>query len=327
MIGSDRRRCSALRLIEFCLLFCLGLGHSQVGFGQNARPGLALTNLSATSASLALMGGSNHVIIIQSSADLLSWSFLGTAQLNASGRGQFIDSGADVSRRFYRGFDDLSGVYSSNVVGLTRLAVPTGGDFVGNSFLSTNTVATLLPNMPNGIVLMKIGAAGYVANNFLNGWSIPGMTLLPGEGLFVKNAPAPGITMNFFGEVVQGSSNRLPAGLMLVSSVLPRPGFLQSQLQFPATDGDAVYIFNAAAGGYDPYGFSIDGWYPNEPSISAGQAFWCNKSSAVDWMQTNGATATYRIVQSAPTSSVAQVNFFTSTSRSAQSALAALPPP
>src|SRR5258705_3662739 len=104
---------------------------------------------------------------------------------------------------------------------------------------------------------------------------------------------------------------RPPRSTLFPYTTLFRSGFLQSQLQFPAADGDSVYIFNRALGGYDLYEFSIDGWYPAEPSISAGQAFWCNKSSAADWMQTSGATATYRIVQSAPTSSVAQVNFFT----------------
>jgi len=311
---SNGRGCSASKLIWACVLLCLGFMHPQVGFGQNPPPppGLALTNLSATSATLALMGASNHVIIIQASADYASWIVLGTTQLNATGRGQFTDTGAGVSGRLYRAFDDAISAYSSNIVGFARLMVPASGDFVGNPFLSTNTVATLLPNMPNGIVLLKIGAAGYVANNFLNGWSSPGMTLLPGEGFLVKNAPAGGITMNFFGELVQGSTNRLPPGLVLVSSVLPRSGPLQFQLQFPADDGDAVYIFNPGSGGYNVYEyFAFDGWFPGEPSLNVGQAFWCNKSSAADWIQTLGGAPTYRIVQSAPTSSIAQVNFFT----------------
>src|SRR5258705_6710216 len=55
---------------------------------------------------------------------------------------------------------------------------------------------------------------------------------------------------------------RPPRSTLFPYTTLFRSGFLQSQLQFPAADGDSVYIFNRALGGYDLYEFSIDGWYP-----------------------------------------------------------------
>src|SRR5262245_47604955 len=70
MTGAADRGSSASKLIGFGVWLCLGLLHSEIAFGQNPSvpPGIAITNLAASSASLSLVGASNHVIVIQSSS-------------------------------------------------------------------------------------------------------------------------------------------------------------------------------------------------------------------------------------------------------------------
>ncbi len=284
------------------------------GFGQAPIVLAAPELLPTGDLRIGVSGAPNDFVSLQYSADIGgAWNLLASFHLDASGTGEYIDSAASPQRVYRASMDGGGGnVYSVNIIGFIRVPVPAAGAFIGNPFLTTNgnAIASVLPNAPNGIVVMKIGASGYQANNFLNGWWDPSMPLRPGEGFFVKNAPAGGATLTFLGEVVQANCSRLPAGLSLASSIVPRSGPLQSQLQFPATDGDEVFIFNSSSGAYDVYDFFFDAWFPGEPFIAVGQAFWCSKSTAADWVQAGGGGG----CGFGPTvlaSSVAQVNFFT----------------
>jgi len=59
-----------------------------------------------------------------------------------------------------------------------------------------------------------------------------------------------------------------------VSSVVPQTGRLQTDLLFPAANGDAVYLLSAATQTYSRYDYSTaQGWSPSEPTIAVAQAF------------------------------------------------------
>jgi hypothetical protein len=280
------------------------------GFGQ---PALVLAQpelLPTGDLRIGVRGAPNDFIFLEYAPESVGpWSTLTSFHLNASGAGEYIDNTANP-RRLYRARNDGQ-LYSVNIVGYANVAVPATG-FAGNPFLTTNgnAVTTVLPNASNGMVLLKLGASGYQNNNFLNGWSNPTMPLLPGEGFFVKDLSGAATTVTLLGEVVNGNCNRLPAGFSLASSIVPRSGLLQSQLQFPAAEGDEILIFNRSSGAYDIYDFFFDSWIPSEPSLGVGQAFWCSKSIAADWSQTGGG-GNCSFGPTALNSSVAQVNFFT----------------
>jgi hypothetical protein len=280
------------------------------GFGQSQLVLVLPELLPAGDLRIGVRGAPDDFIFLEYAPESVGpWSTLAAFHLNASGTGEYIDNTVNP-RRLYRARNDGQ-TFSVNIVGYANVAVPATG-FAGNPFLTTNgnAVATVLPNASNGMVLLKIGASGYQNNDFLNGWSNPTMSLLPGEGFFLKDLAGAVTTVTLLGEVVNGNCNRLPAGLSLASSIVPRSGLIQSQLQFPAADDDQIFIFNRSSGAYDLYQFFFGEWMPSEPSLTVGQAFWCSKSIAADWSQTGGGgNCSYG--PTALNSGAAQVNFFT----------------
>jgi hypothetical protein len=118
------------------------------------------------------------------------------------------------------------------------------------------------------------------------GWDV-NLTLAPGEGAFISVPSAK--TVTFVGEVVQGNTtNSLPAGFSIRSSIVPQSAGLSSVLGFPAVAGDLVYFFNKAtqnyAGGiYESFGGNL--WDPAEPAPAVGQAFWVQKAAQANWVR------------------------------------------
>ena len=126
--------------------------------------------------------------------------------------------------------------------------------------------------MPDGLTLFKVGATGYVANNFLSGWSDPSQTVLPGEGCLILNPTPSSVNVRFKGEVLQGTLvNHLSSGLSMCGSIAAQSGLLQTQLAYPAQDGDRVLIFNSAAHGYQLYISDFGFWSETEPILNVGR--------------------------------------------------------
>jgi hypothetical protein len=175
-------------------------------------------------------------------------------------------------------------VYSVNVVGYINVAVPPGFSMIANQLDSgNNTVASLMPSVPEGVTLYKFVSGAYLINGYEFGeWSLPNMTLDPGEGAFIFN---PGAAFNalFVGEVKQGAlTTGIPQGFSIVASQVPQTGALDSVLGFPVADGDTVYLFNNATGSYAISGFEFGEW-SIVPAPKVGEAFFVNKVAAVNW--------------------------------------------
>jgi hypothetical protein len=110
------------------------------------------------------------------------------------------------------------------------------------------------------------------------------MTLVPGEGAFVKipDTSEP-VTVTFVGEVMQGSlSLPLPAGFSIASSQVPQADNLDN-LGFPAVKQDIVYKWDGA--GYAPYSVNVitGAWNPEVPMVEVAEAFFVKKAAAVNW--------------------------------------------
>jgi hypothetical protein len=177
-------------------------------------------------------------------------------------------------------------VYSVNVVGYVNLALPEGFSLIANQLDngSGNLVPDVLAGVPEGTVVYKWTASGYVQNTLDFGeWTFPDMTLAPGEGAFVL-LPAGGASVTLVGEVPQGTLTvNFPAGFWIASSHVPQVmDMSDASFSFPAADGDVVYLWSNETG-YTQYTFDFGAWDPQAPELNVGRAFFFLTSGAKTW--------------------------------------------
>jgi hypothetical protein len=111
--------------------------------------------------------------------------------------------------------------------------------------------------------------------------------LLPGEGVFIYNPARSDLLITFAGTIPQGVfTNRLPAGLSILSSTVPREG-TPDEMSFPREPGDVIYFFDEAAQRFQASVFDDldNAWLPPLKKLSVGEAFVLRKNAAADWVQ------------------------------------------
>jgi hypothetical protein len=178
--------------------------------------------------------------------------------------------------------------YSLNIVGYVNSTVPAGKwALISNPLNATNNnYQMVLQNPPEGLQAYKYTGSGWISTEIIDGaWDGDDLgDVNPGEGLFVK-APAGGDYVNtFVGEVILNSTNPIPAGFAIRSSILPQAGGISSVLGYVAGEGDQVYQYDPNSGyiGNEV----IDGaWDSAEPVPAVGEAFWINAKTASDWVR------------------------------------------
>lgn len=178
-------------------------------------------------------------------------------------------------------------VYSLNVVGYYNVTVPAGKYYLlANQLVSTNnTVPSLFANVPGGTQVLKWTGVSFAGNTLDPdfGWDDPTMTLVPGEGAFLKNNSANPITVTFVGEVNQ-NTNKLSfsSGVYKLSSLFtPQAGKLQTDFGFPAGANDQVILWSGvsyAGSTYDP-----DFGWDAEPEVKVGDGFFVKTATSKDW--------------------------------------------
>lgn len=181
-------------------------------------------------------------------------------------------------------------VYSANIVGYVNYTQAAGTFDISANPLSNgdNSVSTVFANPVSGLQIYKQNATGTgydiaVYDPDEGGWT-SALSLPPGVGFWVfAPAGASAYSTTFVGEVVQNSTNALPAGFSLKSSIFPQAGKLQTDLGMPAVAGDQVYMYNGA--GYSTFIIDPDegGWAPSEPSVKVAQGFWFYTPTAKSW--------------------------------------------
>jgi hypothetical protein len=212
----------------------------------------------------------------------------------------------------------MAQVYSVNAVGYVNITVPANGYAILSNPLNgtNNSVNTILPLPQDG---SYDGASIYRFDplnqqyldtiQFLSGlgWlsaADPDPTINPGEGFFLQNVAAQPLNLTFVGEVPAGTlNNPLPAANLysIRSSVVPKGGRLgwigqAGTLEFPAEDGDAIYVFNSGTQSYDDTWQYLTGlgWLsatdPNTdgPLINPANGFFVQKGSTAtiqNWQQ------------------------------------------
>ena len=113
-------------------------------------------------------------------------------------------------------------------------------------------------------------------------------TVLPGEGVFVRNPSANPMTITFVGEVKQGTlTTTIPQGLSIVSSQVPQEGTL-TDLGYAPSGADQIYQFDTTKQGYyiasyDPDFAAFD--VPLKP-LKVGEAVFLRSAKASTWTRT-----------------------------------------
>jgi len=184
-----------------------------------------------------------------------------------------------------------SNVYSLNIVGYVTKTNPIGYRLVANPLNATNNdVSSIFQNPPALLTIFKRNSSGtgYDSSTYdpdIPGWSQP-MLVPPGSGVWIAN-PGPGVYVNtFVGEVQLNSTNAVPAGYSLKSSVIPQSGGIETALLYPRGDLDTIFFFNGV--GYDSFTYDPDvpGWSPSEPAPAVGQGFWVfNNGATKNWVR------------------------------------------
>lgn len=181
-------------------------------------------------------------------------------------------------------------VYSVNAVGFVNKTIP-AGQFVMlanplDAGAGNNTVAKLFPDVPNNTTLVWVfsSTGGYTSyTKRSTGWAPNGDAVLePGTGFFLQNKAATDMQVTFVGEVMQGEL-KVPyaPGFALIGSKVPQAGKVQTDLGFPAVNGDKVWTF--VNGVYTTYTRRPTAWAPSEPSIDVGQGFFSQSTAGGTW--------------------------------------------
>jgi|GEM_PF-2038184 len=154
---------------------------------------------------------------------------------------------------------------------------PPGFSLIANHFEhGSNTVAEVLPSVPQGTMLYKwvVTNGTYTVNQFIDGaWLVPEQTLGPGEGAFVRNPTTNSFQLTFSGEPPKKTS--LPLlyhGWNLIS--LPSPGLTQ----FTPQEEDVIVQVHAPEETYTVHTFSFGQWWDSPPNPKIGESFFYKSS-------------------------------------------------
>jgi hypothetical protein len=179
-------------------------------------------------------------------------------------------------------------VYSVNSVGYVNLTLPVGFSIMANPLdTDDNTVASLLPtgSLPNFSTISKWNGAGFDINTLTpGGWTVPTMTLNPGEAAFVNVSTE--TTLTFVGEVMQGDlQNPLTAGFNLVASMVPQAG-TTTDLGLDGALANFSTVLQWTGAGYDIKTKTPAGWSPAAADVAVGEGFFVNTAAATSWDRT-----------------------------------------
>jgi hypothetical protein len=183
-------------------------------------------------------------------------------------------------------------VYSVNAVGYVNTVVKPGFNLISNPLKAAdNTIATLFKGVPADTAVYKYGATGFTIATYDGdvGAFAPAAaaaaTVVPGEGVFVKNPTTTPFTITFVGEVSQGNlSHSVPKGLSIQSSEVPIAG-TAAALGLVGGADDQIYQFDSTAQNYKIYAFDgdLNAWSPALATVNVGEAFFYKSTTGGTW--------------------------------------------
>jgi len=183
----------------------------------------------------------------------------------------------------------MAQVYSVNAVGYVNTTLNPGFNLISNPLVAqNNTVASLFaevgPQAP-GMQVYKFTSSGYkiaLYDDLDQAWTGDGAqeTVLPGEGVFVRNPNSTPLTVTFVGEVMQGNlSTPLPAGLSIKSSQVPQAG-TAAELGLQGQAGDQIYQYTGTGYYISLFDDLDNAWSPALRPLKVGEAFFYRNANA-----------------------------------------------
>jgi outer membrane protein assembly factor BamB len=226
--------------------------------------------------------GSVPSVELETSADLSTWTSLGTVALTDGAIVCYDIFATNQTPRFYRA--SSGGKRTTNPFGYITQTIPAGLSMVGIQLYATNSsVRSLFAGITNAITVSKYHPATSSYSNAVysgGAWSGPDFTLVPGEGVFVSNTNGSAFEITFKGEVLQGFLSRaVSTGYSIRSSPTPEAGAVPALLGFTPVANDEVQKYIAGSAEAFLY-FSGFGWVPSEPQAGVGEAFWLNPATS-----------------------------------------------
>ena len=186
----------------------------------------------------------------------------------------------------------MAQVFSVNAVGYVTKTVPANGfALISNPLTaSDNSIKALFAGVPEGTQVYKYSGTAFKTATFTFGEFGPAdaaaLTVVPGEGVFVRNPTAQPMNITFVGEVPQGTlSNPLPVGLSIRSSMVPQEG-TAAELGLKGGEGDQIFQFNATTQKYATSTFTFGDWGPALGKLAVGEAVFIKKVAAGTWDRT-----------------------------------------
>jgi hypothetical protein len=183
-----------------------------------------------------------------------------------------------------------------NAVGYVNTTIVPGFNLVSNPLNNTepngNTIGNLFASMPDGTQVYRFTGSGFVSStkDELAGGFDPvserNQTLMPGQGVFVKNNGGANQTVTFVGEVPQGNLVvNIPAGFSIVSSPVPQAGKVTPDLGYAPGNGDQLYFWNKTSQKYSvhTYDATFGEFDVALPTLDVGEAFFVRKNAAGTW--------------------------------------------
>jgi hypothetical protein len=212
----------------------------------------------------------------------------------------------------------MAQVYSVNAVGYVNQSVPAGGYAIisvplnGNpnndinntiplpqdgSFDGANIYRFDAPNQRYRGTMSFVSGLGWLAEDPAD------VIINPGEGFFLQNVAGVALPLTFVGDVPAGSPtlNPIQGGnkYTITAALVPKGGRvgwegLAGSLEFPADDGDSLYVFDKTTQRYkETYAYVTGlGWLhdvdpPEGPDMQPGNGFWIQKQApGRDWRMT-----------------------------------------
>jgi hypothetical protein len=198
----------------------------------------------------------------------------------------------------------MAQVFSVNAVGYVNKTIPAKGTSTSgklalisnplNAGDGNNTIANLFKGVSDGTQVYKYTGAGFITATYdgLESAFLPAdaaaTTVVPGEGVFVRNTSATDLVVTFVGEVPQGKlDNTYPKGLSIRSSIVPQAG-TAAELGFVGVDGDQINQFDPATQGYSVSTFDglENAWLPALKPLAVGEAFFLLANTGGTWTRT-----------------------------------------
>jgi len=190
----------------------------------------------------------------------------------------------------------MAQVYSVNAVGYVNTEIKPGFNLVSNPLTATdNSIANLFKGVPADTAVYKYTSTGFKIASYdgdvqaFTPADAAALTVVPGEGVFVKNPTTAPFTITFVGEVSQNTgatplSHSIPKGLSIQSSQVPQAG-TATDLGLVGAADDTIYQFDSTAQNYKIYSYDGDvgAWSPTLVPLKVGEAFFFKSTLGGTW--------------------------------------------